>query len=75
MGRHHNKTGWFHGIIAVPADGSLIPVRVTLSENYCFPEEDPEVYSDLEEPFKYISRYEFSEVELNIKESSSYNQD
>ena len=60
--------GRFCGIVAVPADGSLIPVRVTLSENYCFPEEDPEVYSDLEEPFKYISRYEFPEVELNIKE-------
>ena len=68
MGRHRNKTGRCHGIIAVPADGSLIPVRVTLSENYCFPEEDPEVYSELEEPFKYISRYEFPEVELNIKE-------
>ena len=41
---------------------------MTLSENYSFPEEDPEVYSDLEEPFKYISRYEFPEVELNVKE-------
>ena len=39
---------------------------MTLSENYSFPE-DPEVYSDLEEPFKYISRYEFPEVELNVR--------
>ena len=68
MACRHNKMGQFHGIVSVPADGSLIPVRVTLSENYCFPEEDPEVYSDFEEPFKYISKYEFPEAELNIKE-------
>ena len=67
-GCRHNETGRFRGIISVPTDGGLIPVRVTLSENYSFPEEDPEVYSDFEEPFKHINRYEFPDVELNIKE-------
>ena len=68
MGHHHNKKGCLHGLVTVPADESLIPVRVTLSENFSFPEEDPDVYSDLEEPFRFISRYDFPEVELNIKE-------
>ena len=44
-------------------------MRVTLSESYSFPEEDPDVYSDLEETYKFVSRYEFPEVQLNVKES------
>ena len=60
--------GCIHGFIVVPADGNLIPVKMTQSGMYSFPEEDSGVYSDIEEPHRYIARHEFPKVELSLKQ-------
>ena len=48
--------------VSVPQGKPLLPVNCRLSPTYCFQGEDPEVYSDSEEPHQWFNREAYPQV-------------
>ena len=55
-------------LISVPQGKPLLPVTCRLSPTYCFQAEDPEVYSDSEEPHQWFNREAYPQVTKNTKQ-------